>query len=1029
MMQQHVRRTTRTRGCDLVRTILSVVVAMIVLASQSDSTWADTNNWTGTSGSWFTSANWSLGAPPSSSDEAFVANTNIANAIIEGTTTATAGDLFINSGSVTVGNISAGALTVNGGISVGTLGTSAALALNIGTISANTISIGANGTYSDTSSGTIILTGTAPTINVANGVNAAVNSQIMGTNGLIKGSLGTLTLAGDNTYSGGTTISLGTLRVGNGGTSGSLGSGDVVDNAALVFDRSDSVVVDNSINGAGSLTQAGSGTLTLTGNNTYSGGTTISSGTLQVGNGGTNGSLGSGTISDNAALVFDHSDSIVLSNSISGTGSLTQGGTGMLTLVGTNTYSGPTLITSGTLQVGDGGTIGTLGTGAISNNSALVFNRSDSVVVSNTISGAGSLTQAGAGTIILVADNTYTGLTVISSGTLQVGNGGTLGALGTGAISNNSMLIFDHTDDILVTNQISGIGSLTQAGTGTLTLTNVNTYSGGTWVENGGTLAVQDSHALGSGGLNLIEGTLNLDQTTVYVGGSYTQGADGTLEITIGGTNTTSGSTNSYGRLIVAGTASLGGTVSVVQANGYLPEHNDQFVLVTASNGVTGTFSTLTNNFTYSSLLSPKLVYGTDDVTLEWTQLSFVPYALTRNQRAVARDLNAVSSSTISSAAALINYLDNLSDLSNSLPVAFNEISPEQLTAMFTLAFANMDAQGSRFLQRANELRAGYRDLYIDAANRAVADGSVTAPSSTNAAPGQSSTEILSRALDNPWSVYIEGGLHFADVSGNTNASGYNQSSDDFTIGADYQISRQLVVGGTLDYDNGQVNLTGKGHIAMDSYLAQLYAAWFREGLHVEGMLGGGMDTYRTRREGLKGSDSGSIASGSTDGIEYTGLLGGGYDWQRAEWSFGPQAVVQYMSAGINGFNETGTMAPLHIESQSDDSLHTQLGADVRCRHYIEPTLTFVTPEVYLAWQHEYLETCLPLKSRLASGAGDVFTVYGPDLGSDSVIMSLGLTIQWKPTISTYFHYTMQTVMESRGYEANAVDAGMRISF
>jgi autotransporter-associated beta strand protein len=1024
MMQQPVRPTTRTRGCDLVRTILSVAAVVIVLASRSDCVWADTNNWIGTSGSWFTSANWSLGALPSSSDEAFVANTNIANAIIEGTTTATAGDLFINSGSVTVGNISAGALTVNGEISVGTLGTSGTLALNIGTISANTISIAANGTYSDTSSGAIILTGADPTINVANGVDAVVNSQITGTSGLIKGSLGTLTLAGNNTYSGGTTISLGTLQVGNGGTSGSLGSGDVVNNAALRFDRSDSVVVDNSISGVGSLTQAGSGTLTLTGNNTYSGGTTISSGTLQVGNGGTSGSLGSGTISDNAALVLDRSDSIVLSNTISGTGSLTQAGAGTLTLVGTNTYSGRTLISSGTLQVGDGGTLGTLGTGDISNNSALVFNRSDSVVVSNTISGGGSLNQAGAGTLTLVADNSYTGLTIISSGTLQVGNGGTLGTLGSGAISNNSVLIFSHSDDILVTNQISGSGSLTQAGTGTLTVTNVNTYSGGTWVENGGTLAVQDSHALGNGGVNLIDGTLKLNETTVYVGGSYTQGADGTLEITIAGTNTTSGSTNSYGQLNIGGTASLAGTVSVVQANGYVPEHNDQFVLVTASNGVTGTFSTFTNDFTYSSLLKPTLIYDTDDVTLKWEQLSFVPYALTRNQRAVAQDLNAVSSSTISSAVALVNYLDNLSDPSNSLPVAFNEISPEQLTAMFTMAFANMNSQGSRFLQRANELRADYRDLYIDAANRAVADGSVTVPSSTDASPGQSSTDILSRALDNPWSVYVEGGGDFAVVPGNTNAAGYNLSSGDFTIGADRQISRQLVVGGAVAYDSGQVSLTDKGHIDLDSYLAQLYAAWFREGLHVEGMLGGGINTYGTRREGL-----GGVATGSTDGLEYTALVGGGYDWQHAEWSFGPQLVVQYMSASIDAFDETGSMAPLHIESQSADSLHTQLGADLHCRHYIEPTLTFVTPEVYLAWQHEYLDTSLPLKSRLASGAGDVFTVYGPDLGSDSIIMSLGFTIQWKPTVSTYFHYTMQTVMQSRGYEANAVDAGMRINF
>ena len=184
------------------------------------------------------------------------------------------------------------------------------------------------------------------------------------------------------------------------------------------------------------------------------------------------------------------------------------------------------------------------------------------------------------------------------------------------------------------------------------------------------------------------------------------------------------------------------------------------------------------------------------------------------------------------------------------------------------------------------------------------------------------------------------------------------------------------------------------------------------------------INTYGTRREGR-----GASPPAAPDRIEYTALLGGGYDWQHAEWSFGPQVVVQYMAASIDAFDETGSMAPMHIESQSDDSLHTQLGADLHCRHYIEPTLTFVTPEISIAWQHEYLTPA----SRLNPAWPAVPAMYSPstgqDLGSDSIIMSLGFTIQWKPTVSTYFHYTMQTVMQSRGYEANAIDAGMRINF
>jgi fibronectin-binding autotransporter adhesin len=97
--------------------------------------------------------------------------------------------------------------------------------------------------------------------------------------GLIKE--GTLTLSGTDTYSGGTTILGGTLKIANGGTSGSI-VGKVIDNAAVVVDRSDYVIFGGVIGGTGSLTQSGSGTLDLTAANTYSGNTNLSAGTLLV---------------------------------------------------------------------------------------------------------------------------------------------------------------------------------------------------------------------------------------------------------------------------------------------------------------------------------------------------------------------------------------------------------------------------------------------------------------------------------------------------------------------------------------------------------------------------------------------------------------------------------------------------------------------------------------------------------------------------------------------------------------------------
>ena len=94
---------------------------------------------------------------------------------------------------------------------------------------------------------------------------------------LVKVGAGTLTLSGANTYTGGTTITAGTLQLGNGGTTGSI-LGDVVNNATLAFNRSNAYQFDGAISGSGAVQQIGAGTTTLTAVNTYAGATTISAG-------------------------------------------------------------------------------------------------------------------------------------------------------------------------------------------------------------------------------------------------------------------------------------------------------------------------------------------------------------------------------------------------------------------------------------------------------------------------------------------------------------------------------------------------------------------------------------------------------------------------------------------------------------------------------------------------------------------------------------------------------------------------------
>ena len=253
-----------------------------------------------------------------------------------------------------------------------------------------------------------------------------VSGVVSGTGSVTQLGAGTTIVTGANTYTGGTTISAGTLQLGDGGVAGSI-VGNVADNGNLAFDRSDTVTFPGVVSGTGSVSQIGAGTTILTANNTFTGGTTINAGALQLGDGGTSGSI-VGDVADNGALAFDRSDTVTFPGTISGTGAVNQIGSGTTILTADNTYTGPTTIAAGTLQLGNGGASGVI-VGDIVDNAALVFDRSDTVTIPGTISGAGAVSIIGAGTTILTADNSYTGGTTISAGTLQLGNGGTSGSI------------------------------------------------------------------------------------------------------------------------------------------------------------------------------------------------------------------------------------------------------------------------------------------------------------------------------------------------------------------------------------------------------------------------------------------------------------------------------------------------------------------------------------------------------------------------------------------------------------------------
>ncbi len=266
-------------------------------------------------------------------------------------------------------------------------------------------------------------------------------------------------------------------------------------------------IIDNSNNY--SVTKVDTGTLTLSGANSYGGGTFVNTGALFVNSATALGlTTGTVTVANGATLLID----------------------------GVSVGANP-LIVSGTGSVF--GAFGFDGGGSYAGNITLAGNATIAVVntgngtISGVISDGGNnyvlTTTMGGNSLILTNNNTYGGGTIItgSGATLQVGNGIlTTGSLGTGNVTNGGSLVFDPglAGSFNVTNNISGTGSVVQAGPGTVTLAPTavggNTYTGATFVNNG-ILAITADNDLGTAPSSFVAAQLTINNATLQTSGTF----------------------------------------------------------------------------------------------------------------------------------------------------------------------------------------------------------------------------------------------------------------------------------------------------------------------------------------------------------------------------------------------------------------------------------------------------------------------------------------------------------------------------
>ncbi len=262
-----------------------------------------------------------------------------------------------------------------------------------------------------------------------------LDNNVTGEGQIVKSGSDELIVTGDNNYSGGTTISGGTLTADH---ADSLGSGDIDNSGVLKVGEGD---LENTLSGSGSLVKTGTGELTLIGENDYSGGTTITGGTLIA---ASVNALGSGDIDNSGVLQVGEGE---LKNTLFGSGSLVKTGTGELTLSGDNTYSGGTTISGGTLIAAN---VNALGSGDIDNSGTLILDANGAFELANVTTHSGATTALAAGS-------------TLDAGQFTQEDGSTL-SIDLGAATDDAVITADSVA-LGGTLNVTGIGSVTDSWT------------------------------------------------------------------------------------------------------------------------------------------------------------------------------------------------------------------------------------------------------------------------------------------------------------------------------------------------------------------------------------------------------------------------------------------------------------------------------------------------------------------------------------------------------------------------------------
>jgi len=868
-------------------------------------------------------------------------------------------------------NTYSGGTTVNGGVLRFTNDT------NLGPSSVITLNGGSIGTTNDTAAGTAFTR--SLTVTGRAGIEVAQHpitwsGNISGAGEFTKGGAGELELTGTNTYTGGTSIRQGTLRVASDDKLGAAGARiDFTNNGGLR--ASETFSTSRSVN------------LFLAG----------------------------------GTFLVDGGKTLTLAGVVSGT-SLLKVGEGTMILAGANTYTGTTQVFQGILQ-GNATTVrGNIAFDESPLSKWMVFDQATDGTFAGNIAGVGithgngSVVKNGAGKLTLTGTSKYTGGTTVNAGALQ----GTSNSL-QGNILNNATIIFDQATNGTYAGAMAGTGNLFKNGTGKLSLTGTSSVGGGTTINTGGFAVnghLTSNVTLNKGGV--LSGVGNITGNITNNGGTIEPG-NSIGNITINGNLTWNSGTfdvevspsGASDRITIVGAGHKvtvhAGTLQVIPEPGtYVP--NTKYTILTAPAGGIATFNDITGGVGF---LTPALSF--DDTNL-YLSLVLAPNAFrsagqTINQQAVGGALDAMAAS---------GYVGGVVTTMANLSTAQGAPALQALSSEPYADFGTVNIRSSQLFSNA----VG-RQMAVDR-GAAVGPKGVALAEACDVACDETAPPRLS--------AWLSGIGSTGSVLGDGNASGLTYTLGGTAFGIDYRLDPRFLIGIAGGYVGGSQWVNGfGGNGYTDALSVALYGSFTQNasggGFYADALAGYANSNNRLQRVIAFPGQSAAVANGQTSANQFLGQIETGYKFGLpfpANTSISPFGRLQVGTASQAAFTESGTSPfNLSVAQQTTTSVRTTFGADFAASFDMGGGRP-LDIGLRLGWLHEFADTARPITAAFAAAPVSQFTVLGATPQRDSAVVGFSAAAAITDRASLFASYDGEM---GGGTDNHALRVGFRLTW